>query len=72
MLDFKVVAHTCQIYESSDHYLEELFMGARAKNRAEVGRVSRALISKLVERKGEGASAEGYKADVRLLPLTAK
>lgn len=34
--------------------------------------MSRALISKLFERKGEGASAEGYKTHVRPLSLTVK
>lgn len=52
-----------------------VFARARAyirKNRAKVGRMSRALISKLVERKGEGASAEGYKTQVRPLSLTVQ
>lgn len=34
--------------------------------------MSRALISKLVERKGEGASAEGYKTHVQPLSLTVQ
>lgn len=38
---------------------------------AKVGRLSRALISKLVERTGEGAAAEGYKLHIRPLVLTA-
>lgn len=42
------------------------------KNRAKVGRMSRALISKLVERKGEGASAEGYKTHVQPLSFTVQ
>lgn len=33
--------------------------------------MSRALISKLVERKGEGAAAEGYKLHIRPLAMTA-
>ncbi len=41
------------------------------RNYAKVGRLSRALISKLVERKGEGAAAEGYTAHIRPLALTA-
>lgn len=41
------------------------------RNRAKVGRSSRALISKLVERKGEGAAAEGYRLHIRPLALTA-
>lgn len=36
-----------------------------------MGRLSRALISKLVERKGEGAAAEGYKLHIRSLAMTA-
>lgn len=46
---------------------------ARArKNHAKVGRMSRALISKLAGRKGEGASAEGYKTHVRPLSFTVQ
>lgn len=41
------------------------------RNHAKVGRLSRALISKLVERKGEGAAAEGYKLHIRPLAMTA-
>lgn len=42
------------------------------RNCAKVGRLSRALISKLVERKGEGAAAEGYKWHIRPLSLIAR
>ena len=37
-----------------------------------MGRLSRALISKLVKRKGEGAAAEGYKVHIRPLDSSEK